>query len=69
MSASWKGYGRPGVPAPEFLHRIRNTSADYARLSTFLDQLETRAAAVSGITAWADDTALAYESAVLSHRR
>ena len=67
--SGWRGYGAPGVPAPDFLQRIQNTSADYARLSTFLDQLEKRAAAVSGITAWTDEVALLYEAAVLSHRR
>jgi hypothetical protein len=69
MTASWRGYGRPGVPAPTFLQRIKDTSADYARLSTYLDQLETRAAAVSRITAWTDETAFAYETAVFPHRR
>lgn len=68
-NTGWTGYGRPGVPAPDFLTRIRNTSADYAQLSTYLDLLETKAAAASGITAWPDEVALAYETAVIPHRR
>lgn len=67
---SWRGYGKPGVPAPEhFLTRIKDTSADFARLSTHLDLLETKAANASGITAWTDEVALAYETAVFPHRR
>lgn len=51
-----------------FLSRMTNLTLEWCRVASLLDQLETRAAAVSGKREWSDETALAFETAVLSHR-
>lgn len=53
----------------DFAARIANPEYELARIASALDVLETRSAQLHGITAWDSDTALAYESCVLSERR
>ncbi len=52
----------------QFRAQVSNPEAELARIASALDVLETRSAQMHGITAWADETALAYETAVLTER-
>lgn len=52
-----------------FRDRLVNLEAEWARVATLTDLAETKAAAVSGKREWSDETELAYETAVIPHRR
>lgn len=53
----------------DFRAAMSQPESELARIASALDVLETRSAQLHGISAWANDTALAYESAVLTERR